>query len=107
MWSRGGAGQERARSHWTNHLIAAKGVDACPSRSIVKTSICIFMTDDSKNPLFLIAVKRVCMCERESVPNADLIFFLIITTKLAAWLLVSIQIPMLSGGVLSLLQQVT
>lgn len=35
----------------------------------------IFMTDDSKNPLFLLAVKSVCMCERESVPKADFFFF--------------------------------
>jgi len=47
------------------------------------------------------------MCERESVPNADFGFFPVITPKLSAWLLVSIQISMLSRGVLSLLQRVT
>lgn len=45
------------------------------------------VTDDSKNPLFLLALKRVCMCERESVPKADFIFFPDNNNK--AWCLVA------------------
>lgn len=63
------------------------------------------MTEDSKNALFLIAVKFTYVSERESVKDADF-FFNDNNSKAQCWFLVSIQIPMLSDA-LSLLHQET
>lgn len=94
---------------WVEETLPSdKGTGPSPSRSCPsRLPYCVFMTENSKNAVFLIAVKHVFVCVTDDQCQMQILFFYDDNSKAQCWLLVSIQIPMLLGDVLGLLHRET